>query len=820
MNRSATALALILASALSLQACSQATAEPASPSPAARQSRGGPGGSSDGPKPYSEVVTEDAVTQEGLFDVHRVDDDVFFEIPAAQLGKEMLLIGRPEASTLQNPGGFFGGGADIVVRWEREGDRVVLRELEYDLTADTTQAVWGVVENFRMGPVLATFDVEAFGADSAAVIDVSDLFLSNIPELEPVEGIDRDRSWVERTWAFPENVNVRVTQTGRSRPNGGGGGSPFGGPPQPSSQTVRVMFSMVTLPDTPMMPRWEDERVGFISSESWDFSRPNNRLDEVSFIHRFKLEKQDPDAEVSDPVEPIVYWIDPATPDWLKPWIVKGVNEWQPAFEAAGFSNAIFGRVAPEDEDFSLYDARHSAIYWRPSTVANATGGQIVDPRSGEILKGEVNMYHNIMQLLKNWYIVQVGPLDERAQDVPLPDSLMGRLVEYVVTHEIGHSIGFPHNMKASAMYPVDSLRSESFLERMNGHVATLMDYSRFNYVAQPEDDIPPHLLIPRVGPYDVFAVKWGYSPIPGASSPDEELPTLNEWARQQDEFPWLRFSTPDAEGDPQNLTEAVGDADAVRSTTLGMRNLERVTDMLLDIAEDEGRNYDELEELYGQTVAQWGRYMGHVASIIGGAYTQERYGTGPRFDPLEKERQEEAMAYLAETAFRVPDMFLDREILRRIENEGVVARFRDAQARVVNDLLSQNRLQRLVEFEALADDPDDVYTLPDLMEDMREGIWSELDDRGVRVNAYRRNLQRAFLQRADEILHPTEEDLERRFNPAQEPWSTDVRGALRAELEDIDEMAAAALARAGDAMTRVHLRDVRREIDRILSVD
>ncbi|MEJ2203325.1 MAG: zinc-dependent metalloprotease [Gemmatimonadota bacterium] len=832
MKRLLSIAAMLTAGVLPLQACSRASAAPApSPAPQAGQQRPGgrPGGGSgpqEGPQAYSEVITGDAVTQEGMFKVHNVDESYFFEIPAATLGKEMLLIGRPVASTLQDPGGFFGGGPRLIVQWERTGNRVVLREKEYDVTADSADAVWRQVRTFRMGPVLATFDVEAFGPDSAAVIDVSDLFISNIPELRPVEGINRSRSWVDRTWAFPGNVNVEVTQSGQSRPPAGGGAQFPGAQAgrQPQSQTVRVHFSMMELPDEPMMPRWHDDRVGFNSSRTWDFSRPDHRLEQVRFIHRFKLEKQNPDAEVSDPVEPIVYWIDPATPDWLKPWIVTGVNRWQEAFENAGFSNAIFGRVAPtpeEDPDFSLYDARHSVIYWRPSTVANATGGQIVDPRSGQILKGEVNMYHNIMELQKNWYFIQVGPLDERAQSLPLPDSLMGRLVEYVVTHEVGHSIGFPHNMKASAMYPADSIRSRSFLERMGGHVATLMDYSRFNYVAQPEDDIPPELLIPRVGPYDRFAVKWGYAPIPGATTPDQELPTLDAWARQQDDTPWLRFTTPDSNNDPENLTEAVGDADAVQSTTYGMLNLGRVMDMMLGVAETPGESYDELETLYGQAVSQWGRYMGHVAAIVGGAYTQEKYGTGPRFEPLERARQREAVRYLNQTAFQVPDMFLDEEILRRIEPNGVLARFRTQQQRVLNSLLGQERLDRLVEFEAMADAPSDVYTLADLMSDLHGGVWGELDAGSVRVNAYRRNLQRAYLEAVDRRLHPSEEELNRpatAFRPAPTPpWGSDIRGVMRAELQDIDRLAEQALGRVADAPTRIHLRDVRTEIARIL---
>ena len=826
-----TAAAAVLT--LVLQGCGGAQASTRPPSPQA-----GPGEGEEAARaparsggqqvrPYAQVIPSDAVTEEGLFRVHRVGERLYFEIPRSQFGREMLLIGRTVESTLQSPGAFTTGGPRLIVEWERSGNRVVLREKQYDVVSDTAAAIWPQVAGFRRGAVLAAWDVATFGPDSALVVDVSDLFLSNIPELNPIEGIQRSRSWVEKVAAFPENVNVEVTQSGQARPPGapgGGGGPPGGGQggPQarPVSQTQRVHFSLLALPGDPMMPRWHDARVGFNSSRSFDFSRPEHEAKEIRFIHRFRLEKQNPGATVSDPVEPIVYWIDPATPDWLKPWIVKGVEAWQPAFEDAGFSNAILGRVAPtpaEDPEFSLYDARHSAIYWRPSTVANATGGQVVDPRSGEILKGEVNMYHNVMELLKNWYFIQVGPLDPRARQLPLPDSLMGRLVEYVVTHEVGHSIGFPHNMKASAMYPADSLRSAAFLERMGGHVATLMDYSRFNYVAQPEDGIPPHLLVPGIGPYDRFALSWGYAPIPGARTPEEELATLDAWAREQDEIPWLRFSTPDVDSDPEDLTEAVGDADAVKSTSLGMRNLERVMDMLLPVAERPGQSYEELETLYGQAVAQWGRYMGHVAAIVGGAYTQEKYGTGPRFEPLERERQSEAVQYLSEAAFQVPEMFLDPAVLRRLEPEGAVARFRTQQARVLNSLLAQNRLERLMEFEALAEKAAHAYTLADLTADLREGIWGELSEGSVQVSVYRRNLQRAFLDAVDERLHPTEEELERNNNPAPPPWASDVRAVMRAELEDLDRLAQQAMARAADPMTRVHLRDVRAEIRRIL---
>ncbi|MEK9507328.1 zinc-dependent metalloprotease [Gemmatimonadota bacterium Y43] len=784
--------------------------------------RRAPAGGDGGPGVYAEVVTDEAETREGLFRTHRIDDKLLFEIPVGAFDTEMLLIGRPVESTLQDPGGFFGGGARLIVQWERHGDAVVLREKEYDIVADSADAIWGQVGGFRNGPVLARFDIEAYNpTDSAAVVEVTDLFLTYQRELGAVQGTRRDASWFEHVAAFPRNIEVEATQTGSDRSPGAPSSAPN------TAQTVRMHWSMLQLPDEPMMPRWEDDRVGYISSQWYDFSVPEHQSRLRSFIHRHRLEPSDPVAfargELVDPVEPIVYWIDPATPDWLKPWVKKGVDEWAPAFEEAGFRNAIRGEIAPADDpDWSMFDARHSVIYWRPSTVPNATGGQTVDPRSGEILKGEVNMYHNVMNLLRNWYFIQVSPLDERAQQFPLPDSLMGRMVEYVVTHEIGHAIGFPHNMKASAMYPADSIRSVDFLERMGGHVATLMDYSRFNYVAQPEDSIPVDLLVPKVGPYDRFAVKWGYRPIPEASTPDEELPVLDAWARTQDTIPWLRFSTSDAPNDPENQTEAVGDADAVKSTTLALLNLERVMNSLIDVAERPGEDYALLEELYGEGVGQWGRYMRHVAALIGGAITQEKYGTGARFEPVAEERQREAMTFLAENAFDVPEMFLDRDVLWRIEAEGAVARIRQAQSGILNTLLSPRKLNTLVEYEALTDG--DTYTLPEFMADLRRGVWGPLSGSGtLRMDIHRRNLQRAWLDAVDAELNPSDADLERESNaPAaarRAPrWASDVRALLREELRELDTLAGRAESRAGDALTRVHLRDVQAEIDRILS--
>ncbi|MDX1568387.1 MAG: DUF5117 domain-containing protein, partial [Longimicrobiales bacterium] len=392
------------------------------------------GRNGNGPGDYEDVVPEDAVTSRGIITTHRVDDELLFEIPDSTLGRELLLVVRSVETSSQTD--RVGSRANVIVEWTRDGDRVVLREKNYDVTADTTEAIWRQVSHMRNGPVIAAMDVEAFGPDSAAVVEATDLFLSANDIMGSLDAVDRGRSWIESARAFPRNVEIEATQTGRERgANGGGNGN------RPT--TMRIHWSFLALPEKPMKPRLWDRRVGFNSTRLVDYGRPEHRAEQRRYIRRYRLEPSDTAAfrrgRAVDPVEPIVFYADPATPDWLKPYVVRGIESWNRAFDDAGFTNAIEGRILPtEDPAYDLHDARYSVVYWRPSRIQNATGGQVVDPRTGEILKGEVNMYHNVQNLVRNWYFTQVGPLDERAQSFPLPDSLMGRLVEYVVAHEIG----------------------------------------------------------------------------------------------------------------------------------------------------------------------------------------------------------------------------------------------------------------------------------------------------------------------------------------------------------------------------------------------
>jgi hypothetical protein len=576
---------------------------------------------------------------------------------------------------------------------------------------------------------------------------------------------------------------------------------------RPGTGTVLMHFSMVKLPANPMMARLADPRVGFFTTSTTDYSRPDHRAERRTFIARWRLEKKDPNAAVSDPVKPIVYYLDPATPKQWIPYLKKGIESWQPAFEAAGFRNAIIAKEAPtkeEDPNWSPEDVRYSVVRWLPSTTENASGPHISDPRTGEILNADIQFYHNVMQLVRDWYFVQVGPLDARAQKYPLPEDLMGELLGYVLAHEVGHTLGFQHNMKASSEYTIANVRDREWVKTMS-HTPTIMDYSRFNYVSQPEDKIDPKDLIPKLGPYDIWATKWGYAPI-SAKTPDEEKATLDMWAREQDQKPYLRFSTDGTNGsDPGENTEAVGDADAVTATTLGLKNLRRVMDLLLPATTHPGEDWDELDLVYGRALGQWSRELGHVAQIVGGYDSQQKHAgqDGVRFTPVSRQRQAAAVKFLNENAFATPTMFLRPEILRRIEPSGVLNRVRAAQMSVLTSLLSAQRFTRLVEQESL--DNVGPYRPSEFLADLRRGIFSEMYAAAPKTDAFRRNIQRAYL-----------ETMATRLNGAQRA-TDDQRPFFRNELKTIAADAAVAMMRTTDIETRAHWEDLRDQVAKIL---
>jgi hypothetical protein len=792
-----------------------APAAPAQPPPAA-PGGGGRGGRGGAQRTYPQLLAE-AKTDEGLFKVHRVGDNIYFEIPKAELGKDLLWVTQIKRTTL---GAGYGGQsvADRVVRWEQFNTRVFLKLVNYDLVADPNTPIAQAVIDANQPAIVRSFPVLVSSPDGNPVIDVTSLFLSEVTEFSPrtnlgARGMDTTRSYLEKVVSFPENINAQVTQTytaGAGDPTAGAARGRAG--MRGSSGTIVLFHSLVKLPEKPMMPRLYDSRVGYFTNSAFDFGREENKAVERTFITRYRLEKKDPDAAVSDPVKPIVYYVDPATPVKYVPFVKKAIEDWKPAFEAAGFSNAILAKDAPsktEDPDWDPEDVRYSVIRWLPSTIENAQGPHVSDPRSGEILEADVLMYHNVQNLATMWYVSQVGALDPRAQKLPLPDDLVGELVRFVVAHEVGHTLGFRHNMRASSLYTLAQVRDKNWVKE-NGHTPSIMDYARFNYVAQPEDGIAIADLIPKIGPYDKWATMWGYKPIAAAKTPDEEKATLNTWAREQETKPYLRFMTStEGEGaafpfDPGQQREAVGDIDPTVATELGLKNLRRVADMMETIASKPGESYDDLLELYGRVVGQWRTELGHVTSVVGGTDSRELYAGQPglRFTPVPRARQAAAVRFLLENGFKAPAYLTRADLLRRIEPSGAVNRIRVAQNSLMNALLQTGRIDRMAE-QALVDPT--AYTPLQFLTDLRNGIWQELATPARAIDLYRRNTQRVYLDTIDVRLNqgaaPTEE----------------VRSLLRGELRILDQRIAAALPGVTDVVTRRHLQDARESISTTL---
>lgn len=717
-----------------------------------------------GPRPYAQVITDKAVTDAGGITVHKVDDRWFFEVPDSLVGRDFLLVTRV-AGVPSNFGGFTSAGTSIgerVVRWERNGDRVLLRTVGFDAVADDSLPIAISVASNNVGPILAAFPIQAFTRDSASkVVDVTDFFAGDTPVLSglsaaqrrtyQVRRLDPARSFIDAVRSFPLNIEVRHTQT-------------FDAAEPPSereagSLSIAMSQSLVLLPKEPMRPRYADARVGFFSVNRVNYGLDEQKAATQSFIRRWRLEPRDPAAyargELVEPVKPIVYYLDPATPAKWRPYVRRGIEDWQKPFEKAGFKNAILARDPPskaEDPEWDPEDIRYSVVRWAASLVRNAVGPSTSDPRTGEIIESDITWYHNHMRSYRNRLMIETGVANPAARSLEIPEELMGETMRQVITHEVGHALGLPHNMIASSSYPVDSLRKPSFTN-VYGVSATIMDYARQNYVAQPEDGLQPRDFVRRLGPFDDFVINWGYRVLPQAATPEAERPILNDWVINQDGPFKYRYSAQFLSGiDPRSQTEDVGD-NPVRASGYAIRNMQRLIPQLVSWTTKPGEDYGDLTEIYTETLGMWALYMGHVTSVIGGVEVDAKVSEQPGavYTPVSKARQKEALAFLSEHALRTPAWLAPQDILSRIGPQAGGGSVAARQANVVAALLDARRLDRIALGEQMLPAAS-AYPLAEYLGDVRRAL---LATPGVPLDANRRQLHRVYLERLEALLSP-----------------------------------------------------------------
>ncbi|MFD2920935.1 zinc-dependent metalloprotease [Terrimonas rubra] len=796
-----------------------------------------------GPKAYRDVITAKAKTSKGMFDVHFVDNKYYFEIPGSLLGREILTVARLGKA----PTGLGSYAGDAInqrtIAFDKgPGDKIFLKLLSFIETGrDSTEGMYKSVLNSNVQPIAAAFDVKAFGRDSSSyVIDVTDFitgdndvffFSAGSKRSIGLSNVFADRSFVISTKSFPTNIEIKTQKTYNRTPTtsgAGGGGMMGGGSSQPV--TYELNTSLVLLPKVPMKPRYFDDRVGYFTTQSiTDFDINPHGIERFRYIARYRLEPRDEDVEkykrgeLVEPKKQIVYYIDPTTPKKWIPYLIAGVNDWQAAFEKAGFKNAIVGKVAPtyeQDSTFSLEDARHSAIVYKPSDIPNASGPNIHDPRSGEIIESHVNWYHNVMSLVRNWYIVQTGAVDPAAQTINLSDELMGQLIRFVSSHEIGHTLGLRHNFGSSSTVPVENLRNKAWVEA-NGHTPSIMDYARFNYVAQPEDKISQVGLFPRIGDYDKWAIEWGYRWLPDQKTADDEVAVLNQRVIKELTAN-KRLWWGDGEGnrgDPRSQTEDLGD-NSMKASSYGLKNLKRIIVKLPEWTKQPNKDYTELAEMYSQVTSQFGRYIGHVTNNVGGIErTPKRVEqAGPVYGFTAKATQKEAVQWVKDNVFTTPTWVI-QENVTALTNQTPLTVIGGLQERAISGLVNVSTINNLLRFES--ESPATAYTATELLTDVRKSVFSELATRKA-TDAYRRQLQKSLVNKLADLVKvtpPQQVNLGGSFISLSSGFDkkSDGPSLIKAQLRTLAAEIKAATPLVTDAATKNHLLDLQDRIKEAL---
>ncbi len=794
-----------------------------------------------GPRPYKDVITDKAISHKGLFHVHRVDERWYFEMGDSLFYKDILIVNRISKAPVNTRSGFFGYAGDEInkniIRLERgPNNKIFLRSISFTVYAkDSLAPMYQSVMNSNIQPIAAAFDIKAFSKDSTGyVIDLTD-FLNNDNEIlffAPgvksalrLGGLQSDRSYLVDIRSYPINTEIRTVKT-YSRSNSVTA-SPQGLNSIPGGvATFELNSSIMLLPQVPMRPRYYDDRVAYLTTSFTDFDADPQGVKDVSMITRWRLEVKPSDLDdfrkgkLVEPVKPIIYYIDPTTPKKWIPYLIQGVNDWQKAFEKAGFKNAIMAKLPPsfeEDSTWSLNDARYSAIVYKPSDVENAQGPHIHDPRSGEILESHINWYHNVMRLLRNWYLVQAGAVDPRARKPMIEDSLMGQLIRFVSSHEVGHTLGLPHNMGASFATPVEKLRDKKWLEEY-GHTASIMDYARFNYVAQPEDNVGLNGIYPRINDYDLWSIEWGYRPMPGMTE-QQEMSHLNDMVLKAYQNPRLRYIHSDG-SDPRAQTEDLGD-NAMKASEYGIRNLKRILPNLPVWMKEEGKEFTNLQSAYSQLTDQFKNYVRHVLAQVGGVRKDQKNmeQEGIVYSVVPKQQQKEALIFLQKHVFDAPLWLLDKKVLQLISSptENPVV---SIQEQTLANLMNSSKLQRLL----MASSTDtDAYRVDEYVDDIKKMLFSELNTHRP-IDLYKRNLQKSLVDRLVSLTGTSTGTTSAApagaiiisFGPPFDPKKTDITSIAKGTLRTLRTEIQSALPSYQDRMSRYHLQDLVERIERV----
>ena len=790
-----------------------------------------------GPKAFADVITKKATSQKGVFTVHFLDDKYFFEIPDNLLGRELMAVTRftKVAAGASKYGGEVANEQTLLFE-KGQGQRIFMRVVTLISRADSTQTIAKAVKNSNLDPIVAAFDIKAYGKDStSSVIDVTDFFKgdnqavslsSSAKRSFSLSGLASDRSYIESIKTYPTNIEVKTVKTFSASSSGA---SPMSGPTGPSipaaqnagAVTLELNTSILLLPKVPMNRRLFDSRVGYFADDFTVYSDDQQKVENQTFAVRYKLEPKPEDMEkykqgiLVEPAKPIVYYIDPATPKKWVPYLIAGVNDWNIAFEKAGWKNAIQGKEWPNDSTMSLEDARYSVIRYFASDIENAYGPQVHDPRSGEILESHIGWYHNVMNLVHDWYMIQAAAVDSNARKMKFEDDLMGNLIRFVSSHEVGHTLGLRHNMGSSSKTPVEKLRDKKWVEA-NGHTASIMDYARFNYVAQPEDNISEMGLFPHIGDYDKWAIQWGYT-YTGLDDVDADKKLNNKWIIENlKKNPRIWFGGEGYGADPRAQTEDLGD-NAVLASEYGIKNLKRILANLPVWTIEEADKYKNLSDIYMQLTGQFSRYMGHVSKNIGGVYETFKSveEQGDVYTPTPLAMQKAAMTFLQTQLFTTPKWLLDNAILNKINNPIANERIQNIQTNTLKSLLDKGRLLRLsTSFTRFGNAS---YALHDMMEDTRKGLFSELTSQKA-TDVFRRNLQKTYVTQLGDLINPPSMSISAATAFRAAPVdieNTDVVSEAKAQLKKL--AAALKTSTSGDAATQNHYDDLQDRIKKIL---